>query len=154
MRPLIAIYARVSTEEQAKHGFSIAAQIRECVSLAGDAETVIFADEGVSGETLRRPALEKLMRSIEAGDIDTVICLDPDRLSPQTPDQLLLTEEWDRRGVRLVFVNGDYAQNPPRGQPVLRPAAAISEFEKAKINERMCRGREGEGTAGQGAAGL
>ncbi|MGI6674785.1 MAG: recombinase family protein [Limnochordia bacterium] len=148
MKGLIAIYARVSTEEQAKHGFSIAAQVRECARLAGDAETVVFADEGVSGETLQRPALQRLLRRIEAGEVDEVICLDPDRLSRKLLHQLLLTEEWDRRGVRLVFVNGSYAKTP-EGNLFYALRGAISEFEKAKINERMCRGRREKARQGR-----
>jgi len=148
VRGLIAIYARVSTEEQAKQGFSIAAQIRECTRLAGDAQTRVFADEGVSGETLQRPALQELMRSIEAGEIEEVICLDPDRLSRKLLHQLLLTEEWDRRGVRLSFVNGSYAKTP-EGNLFYALRGAISEFEKAKINERMCRGRREKARQGR-----
>lgn len=148
MRCLKAIYARVSTEEQAKHGFSIAAQIRECAKLAGEGQWQVFADEGISGETLNRPALEKLRQSIEAGEIREVICLDPDRLSRKLLHQLLLTEEWDRHGVRLVFVHGSYAKTP-EGNLFYALRGAISEFEKAKINERMCRGRREKARQGR-----
>jgi len=148
VRCLKAIYARVSTEEQAKHGFSIAAQIRECAKLAGEGQWQVFADEGISGETLNRPALEKLRQSIEAGEIREVICLDPDRLSRKLLHQLLLTEEWDRHGVRLVFVHGSYAKTP-EGNLFYALRGAISEFEKAKINERMCRGRREKARQGR-----
>jgi site-specific DNA recombinase len=148
VRTLIAIYARVSTEEQAKHGFSIAAQIRECRRLAGGAEALVFTDEGVSGETLARPALEELRKRIEAGEVQEVVCLDPDRLSRKLLHQLLLTEEWDRLGVRLVFVNGDYSRTP-EGNLFYALRGAISEFEKAKINERMCRGRREKARQGR-----
>ncbi len=57
-----------------------------------------FKDEGVSGETLNRPALEALREQIEQGFVTTVICLDPDRLSRKLLHQLLLTEEWERLG--------------------------------------------------------
>ncbi|HHY15307.1 MAG TPA: recombinase family protein, partial [Firmicutes bacterium] len=85
---MIAVYARVSTEEQAKHGFGIAAQIRACQALAQEAQTLVFTDEGVSGETLNRPALEALREQIEQGFVTTVICLDPDRLSRKLLHQL------------------------------------------------------------------
>jgi len=148
VRGLIAIYARVSTEEQAKQGFSIAAQIRECALLAGSKHALVFADEGVSGETLQRPALQELMRRIEAGEIEEVICLDPDRLSRKLLHQLLLTEDWDRRAVRLSFVHGNYAKTP-EGNLFYALRGAISEFEKAKINERMCRGRREKARQGR-----
>lgn len=140
MRQLIAIYARVSTEEQAKHGFSIPAQIRECQDRIGAIPALVFADEGVSGETLQRPALEELRQKISQSEIDTVYCLDPDRLSRKLLHQLLLTEEWERLGVYLYFVNGEYSKTP-EGNLFYALRGAISEFEKAKITERMCRGR-------------
>ncbi|NMB00941.1 MAG: recombinase family protein [Firmicutes bacterium] len=145
---MIAIYARVSTEEQAKHGFSIAAQIRECEKLAGSETTIVFADEGVSGETLQRPALESLRKLIDQGKIKRVYCLDPDRLSRKLLHQLLLTEEWERKGVSLGFVNGDYSKTP-EGNLFYALRGAISEFEKAKINERMCRGRREKARQGR-----
>lgn len=145
---MIAIYARVSTEEQAKHGFSIAAQIRECQAFAGGAVDLVFADEGVSGETLDRPALRQLRQSIEASEIKAVICLDPDRLSRKLLNQLVLTEEWEEEGVTLSFVHGDYSKTP-EGNLFYALRGAISEFEKAKITERMCRGRKEKARQGR-----
>lgn len=140
MGQLIAIYARVSTEEQAKHGFSIPAQIRECQDRIGTIPALVFADEGVSGETLQRPALEDLRQRIRNSQVRSVYCLDPDRLSRKLLHQLLLTEEWERQGVYLYFVNGEYSKTP-EGNLFYALRGAISEFEKAKITERMCRGR-------------
>ncbi len=145
---MIAVYARVSTEEQAKHGFGIAAQIRACQELAEGEQTLVFSDEGVSGETLNRPALEALRGKIEAGLVKTVFCLDPDRLSRKLLHQLLLTEEWERMGVDLAFVNGDYSKTP-EGNLFYALRGAISEFEKAKITERMCRGRREKARQGR-----
>ncbi len=148
MAYLIAIYARVSTEEQAKHGFSIAAQIRECQELVDPQLTLTFVDEGVSGEILHRPALEELRLKIEQGEVNTVVCLDPDRLSRKLLHQLLLTEEWEKRGVQLTFVHGDYSKTP-EGNLFYALRGAISEFEKAKITERMCRGRREKARQGR-----
>jgi len=145
---LIAIYARVSTEEQAKHGFSIPAQIRECQNLIGHRQALVFSDQGVSGETLIRPALEELRQRIEVGEISAVYCLDPDRLSRKLLHQLLLTEEWERKGIALHFVLGDYKKTP-EGNLFYALRGAISEFEKAKITERMCRGRREKARQGR-----
>ena len=97
MSQLIAIYARVSTEEQAKHGFSIPAQIRDCQERIGNRQALVFADEGVSGETLQRPALEELRRKIQRGEIDTVYCLDRIGCPENSCISSLLTEEWESR---------------------------------------------------------
>lgn len=148
MRELLAIYARVSTEEQAKHGFGIPSQIRECQERIGQVPALVFADEGVSGETLHRPALEELRQRIATGEVNSVYCLDPDRLSRKLLHQLLLTEEWERHGVSLNFVNGDYSKTP-EGNLFYAMRGAISEFEKAKITERMCRGRREKARQGK-----
>lgn len=138
----------MSTEEQARQGFSIPAQIRECVSLVKERPYVIFADEGVSGETLVRPALERLRKQVRGGLVQTVVCLDPDRLSRKLLNQLILTDEFERHGVEITFVNGDYAKTP-EGALFYALRGAISEFEKAKITERMCRGRREKARQGR-----
>ncbi|MGI6642165.1 MAG: recombinase family protein [Limnochordia bacterium] len=145
---LIGIYVRVSTEDQAVRGYSIPGQIRECKALAGQKPAIIFADEGLSGDSLDRPALAKLRQAVREGKIKEVICLDPDRLSRKLLNQLLLTDEFDRHGVRLRFVNGDYSKTP-EGTLFYALRGAISEFEKAKITERMCRGRREKAKQGK-----
>ncbi|MFY0546403.1 recombinase family protein [Brevibacillus sp. H7] len=145
---MIAIYARVSTEEQARSGFSLTDQLRECRNKAGTNEVAEYVDEGISGEFLDRPQLARLRQDIRSGIIHKVICLDPDRLSRKLMHQLLITDEWDRHGVELQFVNGEYAKTP-EGTLFYSMRGAIAEFEKAKINERMSRGRREKARQGR-----
>jgi site-specific DNA recombinase len=145
---MIGIYARVSTEEQVRSGFSLIDQLRECRKKAGTDDVVEYVDEGISGEFLDRPALSRLRQDVRAGVIRRVICLDPDRLSRKLMHQLLITDEWDRYGVHLQFVNGDYAKTP-EGTLFYSMRGAIAEFEKAKINERMSRGRREKARQGR-----
>lgn len=145
---MIAIYARVSTEEQAKKGYSLKDQIRECRRIADPHEIIMeYIDEGVSGEFLDRPALSELRKDIRDGKINMVICLDPDRLSRKLMNQLIISEEIEKKA-RLVFVNGEY-KNTPEGKLFYQMRGAISEFEKAKINERFCRGRREKARQGR-----
>lgn len=144
---MIAIYARVSTEEQAKHGFSLKDQIREGKVKAGTDKVLEYVDEGISGEFLDRPALTKLREDVRSGTVHKVICLDPDRLSRKLMNQLIISEEIESRA-ELVFVNGDYARTP-EGQLFYQMRGAISQFEKAKINERMSRGRREKARQGR-----
>jgi len=76
---MIAIYARVSTEEQAVKGSSIESQIEACINKAGTTDVLRYIDDGYSGELLERPGLNKLREDVEKGLIDKVICYDPDR---------------------------------------------------------------------------
>lgn len=145
---MVGIYARVSTEEQAKKGFSLKDQVAECRKKAKKTEVIEYIDEGISGEFLDRPALSKLREDVKKGLISKVICLDPDRLSRKLMNQLIITDELDRRGVKLIFVNGEYAKTP-EGNLFYSMRGAISEFEKAKINERMSRGRREKARQGK-----
>ncbi|MGG4451051.1 recombinase family protein [Brevibacillus porteri] len=144
---MIGIYARVSTEEQAKSGFSLDDQLRECRKKAATSEVAEYIDD-VSGEFLDRPALSRLRQDGKDGVITKIVCLDPDRLSRKLMNQLLITDEFDKRGIELVFVNGEYAKTP-EGQLFYSMRGAIAEFEKAKINERMSRGRREKARQGR-----
>ena len=121
MKPLpeityAAIYARVSTEDQGK-GFSIPTQIEGCRKLAErEGYTVPDAyvpiDEGISGSTMDRPDLWKLRDLVNAQAISAVMVYDPDRLSRNLGHQLLLAEEFERAGVKLLIVSHPMEQGP------------------------------------------
>lgn len=145
---MIGIYVRVSTEDQAKHGYSLQAQISECRKKAESNEVKEYIDDGVSGELLDRPGLSRLREDIRSGIIKKVICLDPDRLSRKLMNQLIITDEFDKKGVELIFVNGEYTKTP-EGSLFYNMRGAIAEFEKAKIKERMGRGRKEKAKSGK-----
>jgi site-specific DNA recombinase len=145
---VIAIYVRVSTEEQATKGYSIDNQIEACIKKAGTSEVLKYVDEGYSGELLERPGLNKLREDIRKGMIEKVVCYDPDRLSRKLMNQLIIDDEIRKSGVRLEFVNGEYA-NTPEGQLFFSLRGAISEFEKAKIKERTSSGRRSKAKKGK-----
>ncbi len=138
-----AIYIRVSTEEQALHGYSLADQAEACRTRAEELGATIineYFDEGITGSTLDRPGLEKLRNNIKQGLIDTVIILDPDRFSRKLSHQLLLTEEFENAGVTLVFINFEWIDSP-EGRMFYSIKGAVSEYEREKIKERMIRGK-------------
>lgn len=136
---MIALYARVSTDDQVK-GYSIGNQIDECSKKAGTKEVLIYKDEGISGEILDRPDLTRLRDDVSTGIITELICYDPDRLSRKLMHQLMLDDEFRKKGVFVKFVNGEYAQTP-EGQLFFSMRGAISEFEKEKIKQRTKGGK-------------
>ena len=88
----VAIYARVSTEQQAEKGYSISTQIEACQKKAMElgADTIkVYKDDGYSGAYLERPALDSLRDALAAGLHDTVIVYDTDRLARDTMVLLL-----------------------------------------------------------------
>src|SRR5690625_2928289 len=136
---MIAIYARVSTEEQLK-GYSIEGQIEDCVRLAETNDVLTYIDDGYTGEILNRPNLTKLLEDVEKGVIEKVICYDPDRLSRKLLNQLIITEKLDKHEVKLLFVKSDY-KNDPEGNLYFQVRGAFSEFDKAKIKHNTMTGR-------------
>lgn len=144
---MIAIYARVSTEEQLK-GYSIEGQIEDCIKLAGTENVMQYIDDGYTGEILNRPNLSKMLEDVEKGLIETLICYDPDRLSRKLLNQLLITEKLDKHQVKLLFVKSDY-KNDPEGNLYFQVRGAFSEFDKAKIKHNTMTGRYRKAKSGK-----
>src|SRR6185295_8894542 len=105
----VAIYARVSSERQADELtiHSQVAALRQRVQ--ADAVTLddelCFLDDGVSGSTLIRPALERLRDLAYCGGIDRLYVHSPDRLARKYVHQALLLEELKKHDVEVVFLN-------------------------------------------------
>jgi len=140
----VAIYARVSSEQQAET-HTIASQVaalRERVAADGLAvsEAMQFLDEGYSGATLVRPALERLRDVIAAGSVDRLYVHSPDRLARKYAYQVLLVDEFRRAGVEVVFLNRALGQSP-EDDLLLQVQGMIAEYERAKIIERHRRGK-------------
>ena len=140
----VALYARVSSDTQAQEG-TIDSQVSAVrARIASDGETLgaesCFCDDGVSGSTLVRPALERLRDQASAGAIDRLYVLSPDRLARRYAHQMVLIEELQGCGVELVFINRPLAETP-EDQLLLQVQGVVAEFERAKILERTRRGR-------------
>lgn len=151
---VVALYARVSTDDQAKHGASIPAQLAACRAYVGDDGPVEeFVDAGVSAETLDRPALSALRERVRSGAVRRIVVLDPDRLARRLVHQLLLADEFERAGVPLEFVNFTW-QDSPEGRLFFNLRGAIAEFEREKIRERAQRGWTTKAEQGQVVAGM
>ncbi len=144
MTKSIVLYARVSSERQV-HESTIDSQIaavRERV--AADGHTVLpsdeFVDNGHSGSTLRRPALERLRDRIAHGTVDILYLHAADRLARRHAHQVLLLEEFASQSVSVMMLeghNGDSAED----QLLVQVQGVIAEYERAKIMERSRRGK-------------
>jgi len=140
----VAIYARVSSEQPAE-AQTIASQgaaLRERVAAEGLVvpEAMQFLDDGYSGATLIRPALERLRDVIAAGAVDRVYVHSPDRLARKYAYQVVLVEEFRRAGVEVIFLNRALGQSP-EDDLLLQVQGMIAEYERAKIIERHRRGK-------------
>ena len=91
----VATYARVSTDEQAeKYGLDVQRRrLNERAQEAASGPTEEFVDDGYSGATLERPALNRLRNAVRHGEIDTLLITEPDRLARDLLSMLLLERE-------------------------------------------------------------
>jgi site-specific DNA recombinase len=139
-----AIYARVSSEHQVQDN-TIASQLsalRERLEADGLIleESLCFVDDGYSGSTLLRPALERLRDAAWAGGFDRLYVHSPDRLARKYAWQVLLLEELERCSVEAVFLNHTPGASPEENL-LLQMQGMIAEYERAKILERSRRGK-------------
>jgi len=139
-----AIYARVSSARQAKDQ-TIGSQLSALRDHAATSrlevpEDWVFADDGHSGATLARPALEALRDLAAQGCLDVVLVYSPDRLARKFAYQALLIEELARCGVRVEFVKGPRGDSP-EDQLMIQFQGMFAEYEKAQIMERYRRGK-------------
>jgi site-specific DNA recombinase len=139
-----AIYARVSSARQKKDETigSQTAALREHAAQARleVPEEWVFEDEGHSGATLVRPALEALRDLAAQGCVDVVLVYSPDRLARKFAYQALLLEEFARAGVRVEFVKGPRGDSP-EDQLLIQFQGMFAEYEKAQLMERYRRGK-------------
>ncbi|HEV3263108.1 MAG TPA: recombinase family protein [Gemmataceae bacterium] len=146
-----ALYARVSSEQQAKDN-TVASQLSALKDrikkdrLRLDPE-LCFVDEGYSGSTLIRPALERLRDQVAAGSIDRLYVHSPDRLARKYAYQVLLVDEFQRQGVEIIFLNHTIGSSPEEDL-LLQVQGMVAEYERAKILERSRRGKRHAARAG------
>jgi site-specific DNA recombinase len=147
-----AIYARVSSDQQATDS-TIRSQMaalearlaQDGLSLTPDER---FFDEGYSGATLVRPALERLRDTVAAGRLDRVYVHSPDRLARRYAYQVLLIDEFRRAGVEIVFLNRSIGLSP-EDDLLLQVQGMVAEYERAKILERSRRGKRHAARGGE-----
>ena len=137
-------YTRVSTEEQAREGVSLAAQrkrLRAYVTAQGLTLVEVFEDEGVSAAKplVRRPQGNRLVAALATGHASHVLALKLDRLFRDAVDCLRTAGEWDRKGIALHLVDlGGQAVNTATamGRFFLTVMAGEAEMERNLIRER------------------
>jgi site-specific DNA recombinase len=140
-----AIYARVSSERQRQdetiHSQTVG--LRELAAARGLLlpEDLVFEDEGFSGATLTRPALERLRDRAAEGAFEVLLCHAPDRLARRYAYQVLLLEELARQGVEVVFAKEPERGGTPEDELLRQFQGMIAEYERAQIAERTRRGK-------------
>jgi site-specific DNA recombinase len=141
----------VSTEAQEARG-TIGAQLetlRKRIAAEGHDLTAEYCDDGCSGARLDRPGLDAVRDAAEAGQIDAVWCLSPDRLARVYAYQVIVLDELARCGVSVLFHDTPALTNDPQTHLLTQVQGVIAEYERAKIAERYRRGKLWRSRAGE-----
>ncbi|MDQ3999527.1 MAG: recombinase family protein [Actinomycetota bacterium] len=136
------LYARVSTEEQARSGYSLEQQIvalRDYTAREGYEVLEEVTDPGHSGANLARPGMDRVRNLVAAGDVSMVLAQDRDRFAREPAYLYLLREEFANNGCKLRSLN-DRGDDSPEGQLTDGILDQIARFERLKIAERSRRG--------------
>lgn len=140
-------YVRVSTEEQAQHGVSLAAQrdrLAAHSSAHGYELIAVEADEGMSGkiDPRKRPGLCRALDQIREGGADGLVFLKLDRLSRSVRDILKLADEAKRRGWHIASVAEHIDTSTASGKFTLGVLALLAEMERDQVSERTTMGMQ------------
>jgi len=145
-RPIrCAIYTRKSTDENLETEFNSLDAQREAAEayIASQRQEgwIVFPDRyddaGFSGGTLERPALQRLLREVEAGRVDCVVVYKLDRLSRSLLDFTRLIETFERHGVSFVSVTQRFDTSTSMGRLMLNILLSFAQFEREIIGERI-----------------
>jgi site-specific DNA recombinase len=137
------LYARVSTDEQARSGYSLAQQLealREHAAREGYEVLEEVSDPGQSGASLERPGMDRVRDLVAAGGVSVVLAQDRDRFAREPAYLYLLREEFAERGASLKALN-DRGDETPEGELADGILDQIARFERLKTAERTRRGK-------------
>jgi site-specific DNA recombinase len=137
------LYARVSTDEQARSGYSLAQQIealREYAAREGYEVLEEVEDSGQSGASLERPGMDRVRDLVQGGGVSVVLAQDRDRFAREPAYLYLLKQELSQYGTKIRSLN-DRGDDSPEGELTEGILDQLAKFERAKTAERSRRGK-------------
>lgn len=151
----VAIYARVSTEDQAKEGFSLNSQLEKLRSychargweIAGE-----YVDDGYSGRNVNRPAYKKMMEEMDKWDI--LLVMKMDRIHRNSKNFMLMMEELRKKGKEFVSMTESLDTSTAMGRFVMDIIQRIAQLESEQIGERVYDGMRQKAKEGKGLLGF
>ena len=134
-------YTRVSSDEQARNGVSMADQADriEAYCKANGCELVrIESDRGVSGYKApgKRPAMRRALAAVKSGEADGIVAIALDRLSRNALEFMKLVEESEKQGWRLVAMDLALDTGTPTGKMTANVLASVAQLYRDQISER------------------
>ncbi len=144
-KPFAAIYVRVSTQDQAQHGFSLDAQqesLKNYATALGYEIFKIYRDEGKSAKDLKRPEMTQLLRDAEARKFQAIFIYKLDRFSRSLKDLILTIDKLKEWGIDFVSLQDKIETASASGKLMFHIISAFAEFERNIIGDRTKFGME------------
>src|SRR3989338_2537061 len=138
-----AVYVRVSTEEQAKEGYSLAAQtdkIVEHIKSKGWTYSQVYNDDGYSAASQRRPALQKMLDDATAKQFEAVLVYRINRLSRNLKDLIDIVEELAKNNIGFKSITELIDTTTPEGRLMFHQFGSFAQYERELIAQRVCMG--------------
>ncbi|HEY0087946.1 MAG TPA: recombinase family protein, partial [Candidatus Lokiarchaeia archaeon] len=150
-----AIYTRVSTEDQAKEGFSLGAQLEKLRSYCKARDYEIggeYIDDGYSGRYVKRPAYTRMMEEMEKWD--TILVIKMDRIHRNSKNFMLMMENLKKSGKEFVSMTESLDTSTAMGRFVMDIIQRIAQLESEQIGERVYIGMEQKAKTNGGVLGF
>jgi site-specific DNA recombinase len=145
------LYARVSTDEQARSGYSLRQQLERLRKYAAEEGYEVLeevTDAGYSGTSLQRPGMDRVRDLVQESDVCVVLAQDRDRFAREPAYVYLLREEFAEYGCKLRSLN-DRGDDSPEGELTDGILDQLATFERAKMMERTRRGKQRKAQEGR-----
>lgn len=153
----VAIYVRVSTQEQATEGYSIQEQTERLTKYCeahGWTVSKVYTDPGYSGSNMNRPALQALFKDAEKKYFDLVLVYKLDRLSRSQKDTLFIIEDvFLKKNIEFISMNENFDTSTPFGRAMIGILSVFAQLEREQIKERMGMGKEARAKEGKWGGG-
>jgi len=139
-KPKVAIYVRVSTQEQAREGLSVDAQIDKCKSFckARDWEVFrVYRDAGFSAGSLNRPALELMLREAQENKFNIILVYKIDRFSRKLKDLIMILEDLKSKKINFTSVTEQIDTTSAMGEAFFQIIGVFAQLERGMVKERV-----------------
>ena len=151
----VAIYTRVSTEDQAKEGFSLDAQLDKLRSYCKARDWIVggeYIDDGYSGRNVKRPAYSKMMDEMDNWNVLLVIKMD--RIHRNSKNFMMMMEYLKKHNKEFVSMTESLDTSTAMGRFVMDIIQRIAQLESEQIGERVYFGMEQKARVNGGVLGF